>query len=105
MRARTESDPTDWSEQAEISRMAQHLRNHSLPNAEEISTGGNCYAVRIPLSAWDDLNLTIAFGETWSWQIYRDGEQILAGTWSTPRIPKAAKRARRLVRALGRIVA
>jgi hypothetical protein len=102
--APTEPALPDWSELAQVRRLVAYLKEHGVSAAEEISTGGSCFAVRIPLSRWDDLNLTIASGEEWSWQIYRDGEQSMAGTWSTASIPKAAKHAKRLAQSLGQIV-
>jgi hypothetical protein len=93
------------SEQAQVRRMVRRLRERGISAAEEISTGGGCFAVQIPLSRWDDLHLTIASGEDWSWQVYRDGEQTMAGTWPGCSLQQVAKHVKRLTRSLGAIVA
>jgi hypothetical protein len=94
-----------WSEQAQVRRMVRRLRERGISAAEEIGTGGGCFAVQIPLSLWDHLNVTIASGEDWSWQVYREGEQTMAGTWPGCSPLQVAKHVKRLTRSLGDIVA
>ncbi|WP_063729025.1 hypothetical protein [Streptomyces sp. RTd22] len=93
-----------WSEYAEVGRMVEHLRQMGIP-AEEISTGGGCWAARVALCQGHDLNLTIASGEDWCWQIYREGEQSMAGYWPGSDIPRAARRTKKLIKGLGNVVA
>ncbi|ORT58119.1 hypothetical protein [Streptomyces sp. CB03238] len=97
-----EEQPEEYSEHDECERMAKELVGLGL-NAENVSTGGGCWAVHIKLTDKDALYVTA--WPDWAWSLEREGEQLLAGHWGTSDIKRAAKGAKRLIKGLGEIVA
>ncbi|MEW1675509.1 hypothetical protein AB0O47_20030 [Streptomyces noursei] len=72
----------EWGEQKGAQTLVQQLTDLGV-KSEVVPTGGNCWATRVVLSLEDGLylDLTNPFGEGWSWQVLRSGEQALSGTW------------------------
>jgi hypothetical protein len=71
--------------------------------AENVSTGGGCWAVHIRLNDNDALYVTT--WPDWAWSFEREGEQLLSGHWDTSDLKRAAKSVKKLVKGLGKIVA
>jgi hypothetical protein len=99
-----EEDESDQppSEHDECEQMAKELVRLGV-EAENVSTGGGCWAVHIKLNEKDALYVTA--WPDWAWSFEREGEQHLAGDWGVSDIPRAAKRVKKLIKGLGNIVA
>lgn len=96
-------DESMWPEDVAAERMVEALAAIGVP-ASVISTGGGCWAANLELPEGHTLNITSGPAEGWSWQIYREGEQLLAGYW-TQDVTGVAKRTRKLLRSIGTICA
>jgi hypothetical protein len=96
-------DESEWDEHYASERMARALASIGV-RSQTVSTGGGCWATSLALPEGHSLHITSATGEAWAWQVYHEGEQLLAGDWpSDVDVTGAAKRVKKLIKGFGTI--